>query len=310
MILKKELIVVITFLISNICLAQQDAQFTHYIYNMTIVNPAYTLEDYGDIRIGALHRSQWVGLTGNPTSSVLFGQYMQKSKLQLGLSFINDNIGKIVSENTIYADIAYKLHLSRYSNLSLGVKLGLSFFGADINNLRLQSENTTIDPAFENNISRHFFNVGFGLYYNTNKFFIGLSVPNVIESKHLDSNSIIKNHEKAHAFLIGGYVFNASKKLKIKPSFLVKGVVGAPLSLDLNTNLLINEKVELGLSYRLEDALSAIAGITISDGFYIGYSYDYNISRLNDFNSGSHEIILTYKINLLSKGYDKSPRFF
>lgn len=295
----------------QVVIAQQDAQFTHYMYNMSIINPAYTANEFGDVRAGALHRSQWVGLEGNPTSSMAFGQVMLENNIQVGFSFINDNVGDLIGENNIFIDGAYKLQVSQDSYLSFGTKLGVRFFNANLNNLNLESGDSSTDVAFQNNINRQFINVGFGLFYNTQKFYAGFSIPNLLETKYLEnSDNSIKTYEQQHAFLTGGYIFNLNNNLKIKPSFLAKGVRGAPLSIDINTNVLIKNKVEVGLSYRIEDALATLVSFNISDNLNVGYSYDYNLSRLNNFNSGSHEIILLYKVNRLFNGYDKSPRFF
>lgn len=307
------IIACVTF--SQFALAQQEAQFTHYMYNASIINPAYTLDSPGDIKFGALHRSQWVGIEGSPTSTMAFGQALLKNKIQLGVSFINDQVGDFVSENNAYADLAYKLALSKHSFLSFGTKLGLRFFDADINNLNLQSGNSSgTDQAFEDNIDKQFLNVGAGLFFNTKSFYLGLSAPNLVETKYFDdSQQSIRDHEQIHGFLTGGYIFNLSNKVKLKPSFLLKGVRGAPLSVDLNTNLLFNDKLEIGLSYRLEDAVAGLIGFNFSEKLMLGYSYDYTLSKLSEFNSGSHEIMLIYRVNALrpdSREHTKSPRFF
>lgn len=291
--------------------AQQEAQYTQYMYNMSIVNPGYTLNGVGDMSFGALHRNQWVGIEGNPTTTMAFGQVMLKNNLQVGVSFLNDNIGGIISENNMYADIAYKLSFSNNSFLSFGTKLGGRFFNANTSGLRLQSGGSATDIAFQENINRGFLNIGIGLYFNTEKFYVGISSPNLLEADYLEnSTAAYKGGEQRHGFLTGGYIFDIARRYRLKPSFMLKAVRGSIVQLDLNANLLVDNKFEAGLSYRIQDALAVLVGVNINRNFKVGYSYDFNISQLRSFNSGSHEIVLIYKINSLASGVYKSPRFF
>lgn len=304
-------LIILFFIGASTGFAQQDSQFTHYMYNMSLVNPAYTISDYGDIKLGAFHRSQWVGATGAPTSTMAFGQTVLKNNLQLGLSFINDNIGDIVNENNIFADVAYRMQVSNNSYLSFGIKLGVRFFNADFTSLNLQSGGSSTDVSFNDNINEQFFNFGAGLYYNTESFYVGLSAPNIIESEYLKQlSTAVNGTEEIHIFLTSGYVFELNEDYLLKPSFLAKWVNDAPLSIDINANLLIYNKFEVGLGYRLEDAFMGMVGFNVNQSFKIGYSYDYNLSNLNEFNSGTHEVMLIYNINNLLNAYDKSPRFF
>lgn len=304
-------LIILFFIGASTGFAQQDAQFTHYMYNMSLVNPAYTISDYGDIKLGAFHRSQWVGATGAPTSTMAFGQTVLKNNLQLGFSFINDNIGDIVNENNIFADVAYRMQVSDDSYLSFGLKLGMRFFNANFSSFNLQSGGSSSDVSFNDNINEQFFNFGAGLYYNTEKFYMGLSAPNIIESEYLKKlSTAINGTEAIHVFLTSGYVFKLNEDYLLKPSFLAKWVNGAPLSIDVNANLLMYDKVEIGLGYRLEDAFMGMVGFNVNQSLKIGYSYDYNITNLNEFNSGTHEVMVIYNINNLLNTYDKSPRFF
>ena len=291
--------------------AQQEAQYTQYMYNMGIVNPGYTLDGIGDLSFGALHRNQWVGLEGNPTSTMAFAQVMLKNNLQVGVSFLNDNIGGILNENNVFADIAYKISVSDKGFLSFGTKLGGLFFNANTSNLRLQSGSVATDIAFQENINRRFLNIGFGIYFNSEKFYLGVSAPNLLEPDYLENSTAdVKSSEQRHGFLTAGYIFDFTGRYRLKPSFMLKAVRGSIVSLDLNTNLLINDKFEIGISYRVQDALAMLAGFNINRKIRVGYSYDFNISKLRQFNSGSHEIILMYRINTLASGVYKSPRFF
>lgn len=292
--------------------AQQDVQYTQYMYNMSIVNPAYTSDDYTTINVGLLHRTQWAGIRGSITSSNAFIHMPLKSGLVIGTTFLNDNIDNIVKQNNIYLDIAYGVNLSRYSKLSFGIKSGLNFLRNDFSNFSLQSGTVATDPSFLNNLNETFYNFGAGIYFNTDRMYLGFSIPNFIQSKHISNNpsNVFYGKEEIHAYLTGGYVFSLSNKVKLKPSFLIKRVEGAPLSYDVNANALINNKVELGVGYRFEDAFSALINFNITPVLKIGYSYDYNTSKLNGFNSGSHEFILLYDLITIFNGFEKSPRYF
>jgi type IX secretion system PorP/SprF family membrane protein len=165
--------------------------------------------------------------------------------------------------------------------------------------------------SFDENINEAFPNFGAGVYYYTNKWYAGFSVPNILQSDHLDKDNInTKAAEEVHYFLTGGYVFDLSSTLKFKPSLMFKGVSGAPVSVDINANFLLYERFELGASYRIEDAVSILFNFGVTPDFRIGYAYDYTISEFSNSNtSGSHEIIILYDIDLSKKNL-KSPRFF
>ncbi len=292
-------------------MAQQDPQYTQYMYNMSVINPAYATEGE-DINVGALYRTQWVGTVGAPNTGSLFVHVPLQEKIQVGLSIINDQIGNVVNETNVYADFAYILSLGSKTKLSLGVKAGASFFNTNFNDF-IYSD-VLPDPAFANNLSKTFPNIGAGAYVFGANYYVGFSAPNLLNSKHLerDSGILANGVEEIHFFLTGGYVFELNEQLKLKPAFMTKAVSGAPLSLDLTANLLINNVLEVGAGYRFDDAVTGLANFRITPSMRIGYAYDYTLSNLGRFNSGTHEIMILFDINKIgnSKGYDKSPRFF
>jgi type IX secretion system PorP/SprF family membrane protein len=294
--------------------AQQDVQFTHYMYNMSVINPAYATADESMLNIGGLYRTQWVGLEGAPKTGTFFAHTPLNEKIEVGISFTNDNIGNVVDENNIYADFAYVLPVGFESKLSLGLKAGVTLFNTDFNGFNLQSGDQSTDIAFDENISRVFPNVGLGAFFFTKKYYIGVSAPNLLTTKHLESQNGIKSTgvQSIHYFVTGGYVFDLNRDLKLKPAFMAKAVSGAPLSMDVTANILIKDRLELGLGYRLEDAMSALASFRVTPNLRVGYSYDYTTSNLGNFNSGSHELFVLFDVDLfgLKGGYDRSPRFF
>ena len=295
--------------------AQQDPQFTQYMYNMSVLNPAYATDNPDVLTLGGLYRTQWVGLEGAPTTSTFFAHKPISKRVELGISFIHDEIGNVVKEDNIFVDFAYVLPISESTKLSFGIKGGVTLFNTNFNGFVLTDP--LPDPAFQNNISQTFPNFGAGTYLFGSNYYLGLSTPNLITSKHLENQSGITTTgvEAIHYFLTGGYVFtmNNNDNLKIKPAFMAKGVAGAPLSIDLTTNVLINNKFEVGMGYRIDDSISGLVNLYVTPNMRIGYSYDYTLSNLGNFNSGSHEVFLLFDLNLgnlSKKGYDKSPRFF
>ncbi|KAA5827766.1 type IX secretion system membrane protein PorP/SprF [Algibacter amylolyticus] len=294
--------------------AQQDPQFTHYMYNMSVINPAYATAEEGILNLGGLYRTQWVGLEGAPKTGSFFAHTPINDKIEMGISFTNDNIGDVVNENNIYADVAYVLPVGLESKLSFGLKAGVTLFDTNFNGFQLQSGGSSSDEAFDENISKAFPNLGIGAFFFTDSYYLGLSAPNMLSTKHLENENGIAatGVQNVHYFLTGGYVFDLNKDLKLKPAFMARGVKGAPMAIDVTANVLINEKLEAGLGYRLGDAMSALVNFRITPELKVGYAYDYTTSNLGDFNSGSHEIFILFDVDLFGfkSGYDRSPRFF
>ncbi|MCB0448614.1 MAG: type IX secretion system membrane protein PorP/SprF [Confluentibacter sp.] len=295
-------------------IAQQDPQFTQYMYNMSVINPAYATANEAVLNLGGLYRTQWVGLEGAPKTGTFFAHSPINRKIEVGISFTNDNIGDIVEENNIYADFAYVLPMGLEGKLSLGLKAGFTLFDTNFDGLNLQSGNVSTDIAFNENINKTFPNLGIGAFYFTDTYYIGLSAPNMLNTKHLEVENGIRTTgvQSVHYYLTGGYVFNINQNLKLKPAFMAKSVSGAPLALDITANVLINEKIEAGLGYRLDDAISGLVGFRISPELKIGYAYDFTTNNLGSYNSGSHELFILFDVDLfgLKGGYDRSPRFF
>jgi len=293
--------------------AQQDPQFTHYMYNMSVINPAYATDNEGVINLGGLYRTQWVGAVGAPKTATVFAHSPVAKRVEAGLSFVNDDIGDVVHENNIYADVAYVIPVSERNKLSFGIKGGITLFDVSFNGF--QYTDPGIDKAFENNINKTFPNVGAGTFFFSDHYYLGFSVPNLLTTKHIERQNGIQTTgvEAIHYFFTGGYVFDLNPNLKFKPAFMAKGVSGAPLAVDLTANFLINERFELGAGYRWDDSVSGLVNFYVTPSLHIGYSYDYTLSNLGKYNSGTHEIFLLFDLdtsNLSSKGYDKSPRFF
>ena len=295
------------------CMAQQDAQYTQYMYNTLAVNPAYA-GSRGVLSITGLHRSQWVGLDGAPTTQTLNVNTPVSERVGIGLSIVNDEIGNGTNQDTYFDGVfSYTVPTSEEGKLSFGLKAGGHLLNIDFT--KLQNYRADLNATGQNNIDRRFSpNIGAGVYYHTNKFYAGLSVPNFLKTEHFDDSgteSSFLASERMNFYLIAGYVFDLNTNLKFKPAILLKAVNGAPLQADASLNFMFNEKFTFGAAYRWDAAISALAGFQISEQLMLGLAYDREITRLGNtaFNDGSFEVLLRYE---LFTRYKKvlTPRFF
>ncbi|WP_339841523.1 type IX secretion system membrane protein PorP/SprF [uncultured Maribacter sp.] len=302
-------------LVCGSAVAQQDAQYTQYMFNTMSVNPAYA-GSRGQLSIGALYRSQWVGLDGAPKTQTLNIQSpIRNSKLAYGVSIVNDEIGNGVVQETYFdAVISYTIDVSAEGKLSFGLKAGGNLLNLDFTKLR----NFDAEPVNSDNIENKFSpNVGVGLYYHSDRFYAGLSAPNLLQTEHFDNSQQTAgsvqflSKERINFYLITGYVFDLNGNLKFKPALLTKVVGGAPLQVDMSASFMFNEQFTFGAAYRWDAAVSAMVGFQISDQFMIGLAYDRETTDLGgtQFNDGSFEVLLRYE---LVKSFQRlvSPRFF
>lgn len=289
---------------AELAFAQQDPQYTQYMYNMNVVNPAYAGSKEG-LSITALYRNQWSGLDGAPDTFTFSAHSPLGDKVGLGLSAVRDELGP-VAETNVYADFSYTLDVGSSTKLALGVKAGATFHDVGLTELELQDPN---DPFFSQNINNTYPNVGAGAFLYGEKFYVGLSVPNLLNSVHLDENGLKYGSETQHYFATAGYVFDVSENVKLKPSAMVKSAFDAPLSFDANMNALFYQRFEIGASYRLDDSFSGLVGFQVTENIRIGYAYDYITSDLDGVANASHEVIVTFDL-FFSKRALRSPRFF
>lgn len=293
--------------------AQQDAQYTQYMYNTLSINPAYA-GSRGALSIAALHRSQWVGLDGAPTTQTLNISSPVGKNVGLGFSVVHDEIGNSTSQETYFdAAFSYTLLIGNEGKLSFGMKAGGHLLNIDFSQLAgfVDEQSSNGFPNIDKKFSPNF---GAGIYYHSENFYAGLSVPNFLETEHFDSSgnsSSFLAQERMNWYLITGYVFDLNSDLKFKPAVLFKAVEGAPLQADISTSLLFNDKFSVGLAYRWDAAISALAGFQINEKLMLGLAYDREITELGNsaFNDGSFEVFLRFE--LLTK-YKKTltSRFF
>lgn len=287
--------------------AQQDPHYTQYMYNMSVINPAYA-GSKENMSGGLLYRKQWVEIEDAPTTGTFFLHSPVGKNVGLGISAITDKIGP-VEENNIYTDFSYTLNLGGESRLAFGLKAGATFHKVGLFSEVFNNVPDPNDPAFRENTNSTYLNLGTGLFYYTNKFYVALSVPNMLKSKHLDFNGRQFGTETQHYFLTGGYVFDLSPTVKFKPFALVKTAFQAPVSFDVSTNFLFNDKFEIGATYRREDSFGAMVNYAITPNLRIGYAYDHIVSDLKVTTPSSHEVILLFDLNFPKK-VSRSPRFF
>ena len=277
--------------------AQQTPHYTQYMYNMNIINPAYA-GARADISAGLLARQQWVGLEGSPETETFSINARTFDSVGMGFSVVQDKLG-LLEDTNFNLDLSYTMVTSQGSRLAFGIKGGFSNYA---NNL---SQGLTPDNDNYADLKGTYPNAGFGLFFYTRNYYVGVSVPQLFNTPKfkLDPNSyssVISEHQAY--FLTYGYVFQVNDNVKFKPSTLVKYTSDLPLSVDINANVLFKDQVEFGLSYRYNDSVSAMAALILNKKFRVGYSYDYTLTNLGGFNSGTHEIMLLVDFNFAKRG--------
>lgn len=294
--------------------AQQDAQYTQYMFNTLSINPAYA-GSRGQLTFAGLYRAQWVGLNGAPeTFTINLHSPIRESKIGYGLSVINDNIGDgLIQETSVEAAASYTINFDPDKKLSFGLTVSGDFLSLDFNGLRNVDREGVNQPITEQGTLSEFNpNFGFGLYYHTDRFYVGFSVPKLFNREHFDNNGQnFFSVDRANYYLITGYVFDLNADLKFKPALLTKAVEGAPVQVDVSASFLFNERFSFGAAYRWDAAVSALAGFQVTDQIMLGLAYDRETTELGGtrFNDGSFEIFL--RLELLKRFQRTiSPRFF
>ncbi len=303
------LILAISIGFANTVIAQQEPLYTQYMFNTLSVNPAYT-GTTNALNMLALSRIQWVGINGAPrTYTFSMHTPLNAKKAGVGLSIVSDEVGPV--RNFYFnASYAYRFKVSENTTLSLGLKAGFYNNTVGLSGLNLTQGN---DPSFQQNQTKKFQpNLGFGAYYYSEKWYVGLAIPKLIQSdlgkQSASTNSL--SELKRHYFLIAGYVFHLNSDLAFKPSFVEKVVEGAPLSTDITAQFFYKERFWFGTSYRFGDAIAFLFEMRMNDQLMLGYSYDITLSKLSGFSKGSHEILLSIDFDKFSPKKIKSPRYF
>jgi type IX secretion system PorP/SprF family membrane protein len=284
--------------------AQQDPQYTQYMYNQNIINPAYAGTN-DMLTVTSLYRQQWAGVNGAPETFTLSGSSPIGNNVGVGLSFISDQLGPIKEQN-LYGDFSYRIKVGKTTTLALGVKAGVTFHDVSLNTVQTIDPS---DPLFATALNENYLNLGAGAFFYSDNYYVGFSVPNMLNSTHLDESGVVFGSEVQHYFLTGGYVFDLSDSVLFKPHFLVKGAFEAPVSFDVNANFLFSQRVELGVSYRYEDSFSGLIGFYLTEKIRMGYAYDRVVSDISISSNSSHEVFISFDLAFPRKVM-QSPRFF
>jgi len=280
--------------------AQQEPLYTQYYNNFNLINPAYSGSN-GHLTATANIRSQWAGETGSPETQTFSIHGAMGKNVGLGLSVVHDEV--FIWKNTsVFADFSYALELTETSTLSFGLKAGGSFL-----NVSLQDLGINDDPNLNENINQFNPNIGAGVLYYTNKFYASLSTVNLLETEHYDENSTVSTASDNMVFYLSvGYVVDLGEAFKLRPSILLRGVDGSPLSTDLSVTILWNNRLEFGLSHRFDESISGMFQVRVNNTIKVGYSYDSLTNNLGNYNNGSHEISLVFDFG--SKGKHASKK--
>lgn len=292
--------------------AQQMPMYTHYMYNTLVINPAYAGSREA-LSVTGLHRSQWVGFEGAPTTQTLtLHAPLKNQRIGLGLAVMNDKLGPI-NNSTVTANFAFRMQLTRKAKLALGLSGGVNMIQANLNKLNLDQQN---DPTFNTNIDNKITpDFGFGAYYSRERFYAGISVPNLLQNTFSKVNAangdVLEGKEQRHYYFIAGTYLKLSENFAFKPTTLVKVTEAAPIQADITAAFVFSNKFLLGAMLRSDDAVGALIGFDFSQKLHIGYSYDWSYGlSTSKYNQGSHEIILRYDFLLKGKKQIHTPRYF
>ncbi len=292
----KKSLLALMLLVSLKALAQQEPLYTQYMFNAMSVNPAITGVDE-TLNMTFLSRLQWAGMDGAPETYSFAAQTpFTNLDMGIGLSLVADNLGPVKNYYFNF-NYAYRLQVTDQIKLSFGLKAGIYNYYVGLDGLLL--DGTGNDPAFQGQIERKFQpNIGAGLYLYDEKFYAGFSVPRMINNRLDNAESETEGNVFAqvsqHYYIMAGYTFDIDRDWQLRPSFINKMVTGAPPSTDIAAQAIYKETYWLGASYRFGDAVAILANMKVSDQFFVGYSYDFSISKMNSFNKGSHEIVISY----------------
>jgi type IX secretion system PorP/SprF family membrane protein len=302
--------VLVVLLLSSIKVeAQTEPMYSQYMYNMLSINPAYA-GSREVLSMNMFHRKQWVGIAGAPqTTSLTIDQSFNDKKVGLGIQMYDDRLG-VEKAQGVNAMWSARVRISENGILSGGLQFGVMNYRTDLT--KVENRFTPGDPAFSQNYSKWLPSVGMGLFYNTDKFYMGVSIPNLMRTRLATFDLIksgIQNVNDLHFFATAGYVYDINDQVKFKPSAMVKVVSGAPIQYDFNANFWLKEVIGFGVSYRTKDAVLGMIELQTNRNLRIGYAYDIPVSDLKLYTQGTHEIMLRYEFSK-DKTNIKSTRYF
>ncbi|MDX2194886.1 MAG: type IX secretion system membrane protein PorP/SprF [Cytophagales bacterium] len=299
-------------LLNTVSFAQQDPQYTQYMFNMLAINPAYA-GSRDVLSMTALYRNQWAGNFGPKTMTFSADMPLIREKIGVGIMATSDQQPKI-DNNNIAGYLSYRMKLHKRGTLAFGASLGANFYNtrfSEVQQSTAQGGGASTDPSFQNNLSKILPVIGAGLYYSTDRFYVGFSAPSLLGSTTNNTIDSVQSAAKKyqHLFLTGGYVINLSEELKLKPSAILKWVSGSPTQMDLNANLWFYDKFAVGISYRSLSSLAILLEWQINDQWRVGYAYDFPLNETRNISYFTHELMLRYEVGFRSKKF-VTPRYF
>lgn len=302
----KNILIIAIFFVAIQSYGQQDPLYTQYYNNFSLINPAYS-GSHNVFTATADIRSQWVGEAGGPETQTLSLHGPVGKNVGLGLSIVNDNV-YVLNETHVFADFAYSIEASENATLAFGLKAGGSFLNVDLMSLGIEN-----DALFSENLNEFNPNIGAGVFYYTDKFYASVSTVNILNNKHyVRSRTVVSSASKDMIFYISsGYAFDIADEFKLKPSVMLRAVNGSPLSTDISASILWSDKLEFGISHRLDESISGMFQLLLTDNLKMGYTYDATISNLSNYNNGAHEFTIILNLGKTSKKASKrNPPFY
>lgn len=303
-------ILIIFFTLNGVAFAQQNAQFSQHVFNSLVLNPAYA-GSRNLVAATALYRNQWVGIEGAPkTVTFTMDAPLSSERIGLGFQVGNDKVGVTNLTNFVLSG-AYRIPVSKGS-LSFGLQSSINNYYASFSNVNPDPSGSVPDQAFSSDVNKSLYNFGSGIYYNSERFYIGFSVLDFV-SNRLNINTInsddITARQRAHAYFTTGYVFPVGSDFDLKTSVIVKEVSGAPLQAHMNAAIWIKQMIAIGAGYKTGADISALMELRLTPQVRLGYAYDKSITALRSYNSGSHEFMLRYEFSF-DRSKTLSPRYF
>ncbi len=301
-------LVLAIILISSEGNAQQNPLFTQYMFNGLVINPAYT-GSHESMTATLAARSQWTGLKGAPQTQVAsLHSPLKFSRSAAGAVFVHDKVS-VINQYMFYGTYAYRIPVSKNAKIAIGGQAGATYYQANLSELNIITQNNQIDPTFAQNETRVLPNLGIGAYFYSKRSYIGISLPTLINNRWNNQDAYTQARQKRHYFLSAGHVFALGPQVKLKPNVLLKWQEGGPFQYDLNANMLFHEVLWVGVSYRMKDSVDGLIEMNINNQLSLGYSYGYPISSISSIQTGTHEVVLNYRISR-NKHIVYSPRYF
>ena len=295
---------VITVLIGGTVSAQQKVQFTQYMFNGLVINPAYAGADEA-LSMTFIQRSQWAGIEDAPTTQTLSAHTLFKKKhVGLGLTLINDKIG--VHKNLgVMTNYAYHLKVGETSYFSMGLQAGIHNRRSDYRSLIADGNN---DPKLYNpTIAHTFFDLGMGFYYRSDRLHVGFSAPEILPETITINDTLSLRFNNMNYFLFSRYRIRVNDHIDAEPSVLLKYLPGVPASYDCNLNFIFRKVLTMGLSYRKKESVDFLLKGQVTPQLQFGYAYDHAIGPVARLSNGSHEVMINYLFRYLQKNV-ASPR--